>query len=111
MNLIPEHAKKAIDLFLQQGDEDFALGPSAPEANAKNAYSLLLQQLKAEIVQAVKDKHAKQLSRSKKLQLKADGKGDRKQEQAINLVDEKFLRDLKAACEMKSSDFESRQQL
>jgi len=144
MNLIPEHARKAIDLFLQQGDEEFALGGGAPEANgyefqsngilqmfdklqdkfidertnlekkeanAKNAYGLLMQQLKAEIVQAVKDKHGKQLSRSKKLQMKADSKGDRKQEQGINLVDEKFLRDLKAACEMKSSDFEARQQL
>jgi len=34
LNLIPETAKKAIDLFLQQADETEGLAVSAPEANA-----------------------------------------------------------------------------
>jgi len=81
------------------------------EANNKNAYTMLMQTLKAEIVQAIKDKHGKSLSKAKSLQLKADEKGDKKEEQAINKVDEKFLADLRATCSMKSSDFQARQQL
>merc|ERR1719486_669184 len=34
LNLIPDSAKKAIDLFLQQGESDEGLAVSAPEANA-----------------------------------------------------------------------------
>jgi len=144
MSLIPEHAKKVIDAFLQQGVQESDLEAGAPEANgyefqsaglvdmleklqdkfidertavekkeanAKNAYSLLMQDLKNEIVQAVKDKHGKQIQRSARLQSKADEKGDRKDEKGIKGVDEKFLRDLKATCEMKSSDFQARQRL
>merc|ERR1719181_895506 len=144
MDLIPDHAKKTIDMFVQQSEEYDAEDLAAPEANAyefqshgvvemldklmdkfvderanlekneansKNAYALLMQNLKAEIVQAVKEKHGKSLSKSKKLEAKADEKGDRKSEQKLNKVDEHSLADLKAACEMKASDFQARQQL
>jgi len=138
-------AKKAIDLFLNQQNEDEAvLDMGAPEANAyefqsngimqmldklqdkfvdertskekqeansRNAYRMLMQDLKNQIVQAVKDKHSKQLNRASELQSKADEKGDLKQEVTVNKVDEKFLKDLKAMCSMKSSDYESRQKL
>jgi len=144
LDLIPDHAKKTIDMFVQQGEEYDAEDLAAPEANAyefqshgvvdmleklmdkfvderaslekneansRNAFSLLMQNLKAEIVQAVKDKHGKKLSKAKKLQAKASEIGDKKEEQGINKVDEKFLADLRATCDMKSSDFQSRQQL
>jgi len=97
---------KLVDKFV---DERASL--EKEEANGKNAYQLLMQNLKAQIVQAIKDKHGKQLNKSKTAQLKADEKGDKKEEQAINKVDTKFLGDLRAICSMKSSDFQSRQQL
>merc|ERR1719502_838496 len=81
------------------------------EANAKAAYKLMMQDLKGQIVQAVKDKHLKSVSKAKRLALKADENGDLKQETKLNLVDEKYLKDLKATCEMKAADFKARQEL
>jgi len=102
-----------IEMLEKLGDKfsDERLTLEKEEANGKNAYALLMQNLKAEIVQAIKEKHAKALGKSKTLQRKADEKGDRKAVQGLNKVDETSLADLKAACAMKSSDFQSRQQL
>merc|ERR1719217_1781356 len=61
--------EKLTDKFI---DERTAL--EKEEVNAKHAYEMLMQNLKEEIHQAVKDKHHRQLSRTKKLQLKADEK-------------------------------------
>jgi len=72
---------------------------------------MLMQDLKSQIQQAVKDKHSKQLSKSKKLALKADEKGDLKQTQRIETGDETYLNKLKASCNMKAGDFKARQEL
>jgi hypothetical protein len=97
---------KLVDKFV---DERASL--EKEEANGKNAYQLLMQNLKAEIVQAIKDKHGKQLNKAKTAQMKADEKGDQKEEQAIKKVDAKFLADLRSTCSMKAGDFQARQQL
>jgi len=102
-----------VDMLEKLGDKfsDERMTLEKEEANGKNAYSLLMQNLKAEIVQAIKEKHGKSLSKAKALQRKGDEKGDRKSVQGLNKVDETSLSDLKAACAMKSSDFQARQQL
>jgi len=112
-NAYESQSHGVVDMLSKLGDKfsDERMNLEKEEANSKNAYALLMQTLKAEIVQAVKEKHAKSLSKSKKLQRKADEKGDRKSEQKLNKVDEIALADLKAACEMKASDFQARQQL
>merc|ERR1719498_2142575 len=81
------------------------------EANSKEAYELLMQKLKEEIVQAVKEKHHKQLSRTKVLENKADESSDLHDTQDAEGMDEKYLKELQATCHMKAGDFEARQAL
>merc|ERR1719378_1972609 len=144
LNLIPDTAKKAIDLFLQQGESDEGLAVSAPEANAyefqshgviemleklldkfiderttlekeemnsKHAYDMLMQDLKAQIGQAERDRNEKAELKAKTLQHKADAEGDLKDTTTTRDSDAKYLKDLQATCEEKASAFESRQQL
>jgi len=98
--------QKLLDKFI---DERTNL--EKEETNSQNAYTLLMQDLKAQIVQAVKDKHGKQLSRSKRLASKADESGDKKKEEELEVMDTKYLKDLQADCKMKASDFKNRQEL
>eukprot|EP00420_Gonyaulax_spinifera_P031863 CAMPEP_0197870610 /NCGR_PEP_ID=MMETSP1439-20131203/1229_1 /TAXON_ID=66791 /ORGANISM="Gonyaulax spinifera, Strain CCMP409" /LENGTH=684 /DNA_ID=CAMNT_0043489505 /DNA_START=40 /DNA_END=2094 /DNA_ORIENTATION=+ len=146
LSLIPPEAKKAIDLFLQQDEQEPAdgLAVSAPEAsgyefqshgvieileklldkfvdertgiekkemNRKHAYDMLMQDLKAQIEQATQDRGEKASVKAKKLQSKADAKGDLSDTTATRDSDQKYLSSLMATCEQKASDFESRQQL
>merc|ERR1712232_1421218 len=54
---------------------------------------------------------AKSTHKANKLQMKADAEGDLSDTSATKKADEKYLSDLTATCEMKATDFESRQQL
>merc|ERR1719335_601233 len=144
MRLIPNEAKKALNVFLQEDPADEGLAVSAPEANAyefqsggviemleklldkfiaertqlekeemnsKHAYDMLMQDLKAQIAQATQDRTEKSETKAKKLQAKADAEGDLTDTTTTRDADEKYLADLTATCEQKSSDFEARQQL
>merc|ERR1719492_520519 len=108
MALIPDHARKVIETFLQQ-DPDEALAVSAPEAagyefqsqgviemmeklldkfidertvlekeemSSVQAFEMLMQDLKSQIDQANQDRTEKAETKAKKLQAKADAKGD-----------------------------------
>merc|ERR1740123_599835 len=72
--------------------------------NAKHAYDLLSQDLKAQIEE-------KSETKAKKLQAKADAEGDLRDTTTSRDADQKYLSDLTATCQRKASDFESRQQL
>merc|ERR1719183_500821 len=72
---------------------------------------MLVQDLTAQIDQATSDRESKSSTKAKKLQMKADAEGDLADTTATKEADEKYLSDLTATCEMKASDFESRQQL
>merc|ERR1719158_2626526 len=146
LNLIPDSAKKALDVFLQQGEEEDVegLAVSAPEANAyefqshgvvemleklldkfiderstlekeemnsKHAYDMLMQDLKAQVDQATRDRGEKAEAKAKTLQAKADNSGDLTDTSTSKAADEKYLSDLTSTCSTKASDFESRQQL
>jgi len=146
LSLIPEAAKKKIDLFFAQDDDDegslLAMDDPAAnayefqsqgindmlaklldkfiderttiekeEANSKHAYTMLMQDLKAQILQAVDDKHGKELRRTKALGSKASESSDLKEEAVLLETDEKALKELEAACSMEATDFESRQEL
>jgi cell division septum initiation protein DivIVA len=144
MSLIPDEAKRALELFMQQSEEPEGLAVSAPEAsgyefqshgvidmleklldkfidertaaekeemNAKHAFDMLIQDLSAQIEQATQDREEKAETKAKKLQAKADAKGDLEDTTSTKEADEKYLADLTATCEQKATDFESRQQL
>jgi len=81
------------------------------EMNAVNAYKMIMQDLKGQIEQATQDRTEKTVTKAKKLQAKADAQGDMADTIATRDADQKYLDDLVATCEQKSSDFEARQQL
>merc|ERR1719271_184458 len=79
--------------------------------NSKHAYDMLMQDLKAQIDQATQDKGEKSENKAKTLQAKADAEGDLTDTTTTRDQDKKYLSELTSTCEMKASDFESRQQL
>merc|ERR1712060_467545 len=81
------------------------------EMNSKQAFEMLVQELTAQIDQAKQDRTEKAETKAKKLQAKADAKGDLTETTTTKEADKKYLADLVATCEQKASDFESRQQL
>merc|ERR1719428_2838656 len=103
---IVEMFEKLLDKFI---DEPTALEKS--EMNAKHAYDMLMQDLKAQIAQAEKDRDEKAETKAKTLQAKADATGDLKDTTTTMEADKKYLADLTSTCEQEASDFESRQQL
>merc|ERR1719171_2517724 len=70
-----------------------------------------MQDLKSQIAQATTDRGEKAEAKAKTLQAKADNSGNLQDTSTSKAADEKYLGDLKATCQTKASDFESRQQL
>merc|ERR1719169_155112 len=103
---IIEMLEKLLDKFI---DERTTL--EKEEMNARHAFEMLMQDLKAQIEQATQDKDEKAATKAKKLQAKADAEGDLQDTITTRDADAKYLADLPATCEQKASDFESRQQL
>merc|ERR1719512_40536 len=81
------------------------------EMNAKHAFDMLIQDLKAQVEQATQERGDKAKTKAKKLEAKATAEGNLKDTIASKEADEKYLKDLVATCEKKSLDFESRQAL
>merc|ERR1711920_709268 len=81
------------------------------EMNTKHAFDMLMQDLTAQIAQATQDRDEKAETKAKKLQAKADAEADLAETTATRDADQKYLDDLTATCEQKSTDFQSRQQL
>merc|ERR1740117_457550 len=79
--------------------------------NAKHAFDMLMQDLKAQVAQASTDRGEKAVAKAKTMQAKADNTGDLQDTTTSKAADEKYLADLTSTCGTKASDFESRQQL
>merc|ERR1719252_470070 len=103
---VVEMLEKLLDKFI---DERTTL--EKEEMNARHAFEMLMQDLKAQIDQATADRDEKAEAKAKALQAKATAEGDLADVTATRDADQKFLDDLVATCEQKASDFESRQQL
>jgi len=101
-----EMLEKLLDKFI---DERTTL--EKEEMNARHAFEMLIQDLKAQVEQATQDRDEKAETKAKKLQAKADAEGDLQDTITTRDADQKYLDDLTATCEQKASDFESRQQL
>jgi hypothetical protein len=81
------------------------------EMNARHAYEMLIQDLKAQISAATADREQKAQEKATKLQGAAEDKGELADTTATRDADDKYLSDLVATCEQKSTDFANRQQL
>jgi len=81
------------------------------ETNAKHAYEMLTQDLKAQIDKGTEDRTEKSEFKAKALQAAADGKGDNEATTATRDEDTKYLNDLTATCEQKAAAFAERQTL
>merc|ERR1719262_829492 len=103
---IIEMLEKLLDKFI---DERTTL--EKEEMNARHAFEMLVQDLKAQIDAAEQDVSEKSATKAKKLQAKADAEGELQDTTATMEADKKYLAELTATCEQKASDFESRQQL
>merc|ERR1711933_427240 len=103
---VVEMLEKLLDKFVE---ERTVL--EKEEMNSKQAFEMLIQDLTAQIDQAKQDRTEKAETKAKKLQAKADAKGDLTETTTTKEADKKYLADLVATCEQKASDFESRQQL
>jgi len=103
---IIEMLEKLLDKFIDKRTET-----EKTEMNTKHAFELLIQDLTAQVEQGTTDRGEKAVSKSKKLQAKADAESDLVDTTTTKEADEKYLADLTATCEQKASDFESRQQL
>merc|ERR1719157_217208 len=101
-----EMLEKLLDKFV---DERTTL--EKEEMNARHAFEMLMQDLKAQIEQATQDRDEKAETKAKKLQAKAEAEGDLQDTITTRDADQKYVDDLTATCEQKASDFESRQQL
>jgi histone H3/H4 len=81
------------------------------EQNSRQAFELLMQDLKAQIKEAKKDSSEKTTTKAKSLQSKADKEGDLKDTVNSMNEDKKYLSKLVSTCRQKASDFESRQNM
>merc|ERR1719324_582433 len=81
------------------------------EMNARHAYEMLIQDLKAQITAATADREEKAQEKATKLQGAAEDKGTLGDTTATRDADDKYLSDLVSTCTQKSTDFENRQQL
>jgi len=81
------------------------------EVSSHHAYSMLMQDLQAQSASAEDARGAKATTKSKKLQGAADAKSDLQDTTSTRDDDSKYLGDMTSTCELKASDFESRQSL
>jgi len=140
-DIIPEETQQKIQSFLSQQDSDQVEAPEAnayefasqgivdmltklaskfedertelekEETNARQAFEMLTQDLKANLNGATAARTEKSEAKAKALQNSADAKGDLQDTTTTRDEDSKYLADLTANCEAKSSDHAARQQL
>merc|ERR1711959_732111 len=106
--------KKVIDSFLAQDPEDENLAVAAPEANAYEFQAQGIVDMLTKLAGKFEDERTdleKEETKAKALQSSADAKGDLQDTTTTRDDDSKYLADLTATCEQKSSDFAARQQL
>jgi len=106
-------AQGIVDMLTKLGTkfEDERTELEKEETNARHAFEMLSQDLKAQIDQATQARTEKAEAKAKALQASADSKGDLQDTTTTRDDDSKYLSDLTATCEQKSAAFAERQQL
>jgi len=91
--------------------EDERASVEKEESEKVHAYQLLTQQLTMDIEAATEERDGKQQLMAQRSEDAASSKGDASETTDTKNADEKYLADLTAQCELKSSEFEQRQAL
>merc|ERR1719482_368020 len=106
-------AQGIVDMLTKLGAkfEDERTELEKEEMNARHAFEMLSQDLKAQIDQATQARTEKAEAKAKAPQAAADAKGDLQDTTSTRDDDSKYLSDLTATCEQKSGAFAERQQL
>jgi len=91
--------------------EDERAAVEKEESEKLHAYQLLTQQLTMDIEAATEERDGKQQLMAQRSEDSASSKGDASETTDTKNADEKYLADLTAQCELKSSEFEQRQAL
>jgi len=81
------------------------------ELNRRHAYEMLAQDLKAQVQSATESRTDRVEVKARNLQLVATKQGDLAETQSTKTDTETYLKDLKATCSMKATDYEKRQEL
>merc|ERR1719265_588543 len=138
---LPSKARQALTAFLQAGDSAVSGAPEAnayefqstsvidmlekllnrfveergvlekEEMNRRNAYEMLVQKITDDVGYAKKTRSAKATLKGTRLEDAAEAKGDLVATKEAKEADEKYLIDMRAECQQKSSDYENRQNL
>jgi hypothetical protein len=109
-----EFQSKALVEMLEKLEgkfEDERTEMEKAERNALHAYEMLMSDLKMQIEEGVAARTEKSEAKGKALQANSDAKGTLSDTTITRDDDIKYLSDLTATCEQKSSAFEERQQL
>merc|ERR1719399_2161505 len=103
-------AQGIVDMLTKLGTkfEDERTELEKEETNARHAFEMLSQDLKAQIDQATQARTEKAEAKAKALQAAADAKGDLQDTTSTRDDDSKYLSDLTATCEQKSGAFAER---
>merc|ERR1719217_927648 len=103
-------AQGIVDMLTKLGAkfEDERTELEKEEMNARHAFEMLSQDLKAQIDQATQARTEKAEAKAKALQAAADAKGDLQDTTSTRDDDSKYLSDLPATCEQKSGAFAER---
>merc|ERR1719420_2869835 len=103
---IIEMLQKLLDKFVEE-----RTAMERAEKNANHAFGMLKQDLESQIEQDTAAAREKTETKAKKLEAKAQAESDLADTIATRDDDAKYLADLTATCEQKTTDFGSRQQL
>merc|ERR1719386_288446 len=100
-------AQGIVDMLTKLGAkfEDERTELEKEEMNARHAFEMLSQDLKAQIDQATQARTEKAEAKAKALQAAAEAKGDLQDTTSTRDDDSKYLADLTATCEQKSGAF------
>merc|ERR1719359_1200624 len=96
---------------LQSKLEDEKATLEQEETNAQHSFSMIAQSLTSSIESQTANRNKKAGDMKQKEEAAAAAKSDLADEKQTKSSDEKYLADLKSTCELKESDFESRQKL
>jgi hypothetical protein len=107
------HADGIIDTIKEMKEkmEDERSASRKEESQEKYAYSLLMDQLSTDIEHATEERDAKTTLKAERTEDGAAAEADVVETTATRDADKKYLGDLVAQCEMKSTEFDSRQQM
>merc|ERR1719174_3563505 len=112
-NAFEFHSQGVVDMMQKLKDkfQDERTSLEKDEASSRHNFQMLMQDLQAQSASAEEARGSKATAKAKKLQAVADTRADLQDTTATRDDDSKYLGDTTATCELKASDFQSRQSL